>query len=497
MSTVTVDLLQEVRHLRFALPGAVERDLRNAWHAYRVSDITRQLASEAGRELYAEAIAFDSCDGANSFFPKSLAELVVDQIAKSFESGSVPQGLSCEQKRDFGYLLDVELPILNLLHVDNDTFWRRVVKAKTKSMVEFLKCDRDSDTNWKNMGVALKVAEVIEQEQPEYWFVGSLEEILIKSQPFVRNLVISQLKPLKKVVPVEGYQGYKVVNPTPDLCHHGSLVVLKHLQNLTSLSLIFGLGGIIKGYEPRFFQFSLNDMENLTTALSELQFLEHFKLSRSRMEPDKLKALLGQLSEMKIKSLELSYCYLGEDVGFLLGKYISKCPETLERIDLSGNFLDGQQIENFGYGINVYQGVLKQLDLSHNPIGETGVLTLGGAIVNTEQVRELNLTGCDIGEQGAFWVAKLLAIHKPLRILHMNCTPLGRAGGKKLIEALKENWFVVEVNCKFCNLKPSHERRIQRILRRNKQFLHSRKNSSDSSTSSDLKPSPNGKSTPQ
>lgn len=274
-------------------------------------------------------------------------------------------------------------------------------------MVEFLKYDRDSDTNWKNIGVALKVAEVIEQEQPEYWFVGSLEETLIKSQSFVHTLVISQLIPFKKVVPAEGYEEYKVVNPTPDLCHHGSLVVLKHLQNLTSLSLVFGLGGVIKGYEPRFFQFSLNDMENLTMALSELQFLEHFKLSRSHMEPDKLKALLNQLSAMKIKSLELPYCYLGEDAGILLGKYISKCSECLERIDLSGNFLDGQEIENFGYGINVYQGVLKQLDLSHNPIGESGVLTLGGAILDTEQIRELNLTGCEIGEQGALWVDML------------------------------------------------------------------------------------------
>lgn len=118
MSTETVDLLHEVHHLIFAAPDAVERDLRNAWHAYRVSDITRQLASEAGRELYAEAIVFEPGAVSTTFYPKSLAELVVDHLAKSFESGSVPEHLTREQKRDFGCLLDVEHPILNLLHVD-------------------------------------------------------------------------------------------------------------------------------------------------------------------------------------------------------------------------------------------------------------------------------------------------------------------------------------------------------------------------------------------
>lgn len=52
----------------------------------------------------------------------------------------------------------------------------------------------------------------------------------------------------------------------------------------------------------------------------------------------------------------------------------------------------------------------------------------------------------------------------------MNCTPLGRAGGKKLIDVLKANWHVEMVDCKFCQLKESHVRRIQSILRRNGKF---------------------------
>ncbi|XP_021700040.1 protein NLRC5 [Aedes aegypti] len=361
-------------------------------------------------------------------------------------------------------------------------------------MVDFLKYDRDHNTNWKNLGVELKVSEALEQETPEYWFEGDLEEILVKSQPFVRSLVISQLQPYKQIEPEENYEQYKVYNPTPELCSHGSLVILKHLVNLTSLSLAFGLGDATRGYERRFFIFSLEDVKNLVKAMANLPQLRHFKLSRSRMEPDKLKALLDQLATMKIERLELPYCYLKTDAGMLLAKYISKCPGTLINLNVSGNFLDGEQIENFGYGINVYQGVLEKLDLSHNPIGESGVLTLGGAIKKTPQIRELNVTGCEIGEQGALRVVQLLGFHAPLNILHMNCTPLGRAGGKKLIEVLKENWPVEEVNCKFCNLKPSHEKRIQSILRRNKKFQHARQNST---SSGDLPASSNGKSMPQ
>lgn len=280
-----------------------------------------------------------------------------------------------------------------------------MAKVKTKTLVEFLKYDRDTSTDWKNLGVELKVAEVIEHETPEYWFEGDLEDILEKSQTFVENLTISQLQPFKQIEPEENYEEYKIYNPTPDLCSHGSLAVLKHLVNLTSISLAFGLGDATKGYERRFFIFSLEDVKNLVKAMVHFQYLRYFKLSRSRMEPDKLKTLLDQLSTMNIETLEFPYCYLATDAGMLLAKYISKCPETLKVLNLSGNFLDGQQIENFGYGINVYQGVLEKLDLSHNPIGEAGVLTFGGAIKNKQQIRELNVTGCEIGEQGAFRVS--------------------------------------------------------------------------------------------
>ncbi|XP_062549458.1 dynein regulatory complex subunit 5-like [Armigeres subalbatus] len=490
----TVDLLQEIHHLRFATPDVIERGLLNAWRTYKVSDITRQLQSEAGREIYAEAIVFESADAPKTFYPKTLSELVVEHFAATFEGGSGPEGLTCQQLRDFGALLDVELPILQLLEVDNETFWKRVVKAKCTPMVKFHKYERDSTTNWKELGIELKVSEVIEHETPEYWFEGDLETILEKVQPFVQKLAISQLQPYKQIESEENYEEYKVYNPTPDLCSHGSLIVLKHLTNLTSLSLVFGLQDASRGYERRFFMFSLDDVKNLAQAMVLLPNLREFKISRSRMEPDKLKLLLEQLATMKIETLDLPYCYLGCDAGMLLAKYISKCPDTLISLNLSGNFLDGQQIETMGYGINVYQGMLKKLDISHNPIGEAGVLTLGGAIKKTKHVEELNVTGCEMGEQGAFRVVQLLGFHQPLRVLHMNCTPLGRSGGKKLIEVLKENWFVEEVSCKFCNLKPSHEKRIQSILRRNKKFKAARQNSI---ASGDSPPSPNGQSMPQ
>ncbi|XP_058828598.1 uncharacterized protein LOC131688410 [Topomyia yanbarensis] len=463
-----VDLLEEICHLRFT----AERDLLNSWEAYRVSNITRQLASEADRTIYAEAIAFSDVGdgGSKTFFPKYLSTLVVERLAAAYKGGPMPKGVTCQQARDFGSMLNIELPIIDIVKLDNETFWKQVVKVKTKRLVDFLKLEQIPGVYWKPFGIELKVAEAIENEKPEYWFEGCLEDILIETASFIRKLELSQLLPLEKVEPAEGYEEYKVYNAPPELCSHGSLEILKHLVNLTSLSLVFGLDSILKGYERRFFQFSFEDMENLGKALPKLQLLQYFTMARSRMSPDKLKLLLGQLAQIKLKSLELSYCYLGEDIGILLGKYISRCPETLEAINLTGNFLNDKEIEDFSYGINVYQGFLDKLDISHNPIGEPGILVLGGAIKNTRHVRELNVTGCELGEQGAYRVVQLIGFHRPLKILHMNCTPLGKSGGKKLVEVLLENWQVEQVNCKSCQLRPRHEKRVKSILRRNHKF---------------------------
>lgn len=111
-----VDLLEEVHHLRFTV---ADRSLRNAWEAYRVSPRTRQLASEANRATYAEALWLaetESCS--RTFFPASLATLAVECLVGAFSGGPVPDGLSCEQKEYFGHLLDVELPVLQLLQVE-------------------------------------------------------------------------------------------------------------------------------------------------------------------------------------------------------------------------------------------------------------------------------------------------------------------------------------------------------------------------------------------
>ncbi|XP_058463814.1 uncharacterized protein LOC131438051 [Malaya genurostris] len=461
-----VDLLEEICHLRFT----AERELLNSWKTYRVSDVTRRLASEAGRVIYAEALAFGDDEGSRTFFPEHLSTLAVESLAAAYKSGPMPSGLRCDQIRHFGFLLDVELPILDVVELENETFWKRVVKAKTKRLVDFLKLERLPVVCWKSLGIELKLAEVIERENPEYWFEGCLEDVIIKAAPFVSNLVISQLIPMEKIEPAEGYEEYKVYNVPPELCSHGSLEVLKHLVNLTSLSLVFGLEGISKGYERRFFQCSLEDIENLSKALPKMQLLKYFKIARSRLCAEKLKILLGQLAQVKLESLELSYCYLGEDVGIWLGKYISRCPETVKAINLSGNFINDKELEDFSYGINIYKGVLETLDLSQNPIGEVGILMLGGAIKNTAHVRELNVTGCELGQQGAYRVVQLIGFHRPLKILHLNGTPLGKSGAKKLIEVLKANWKVEQVSCKCCQLSPRHENRVKSILRRNHKF---------------------------
>ena len=104
---------------------------------------------------------------------------------------------------------------------------------------------------------------MIEQQDPVYWELEGLEDTIKRAAPFVNNLVVQQLRPYAMVEPLEDYEAYTIRNAPADLCHHGSLAVLGHLVNLTSLSLVFGVKHWNKAYQTRYSHCSQTDIEQL------------------------------------------------------------------------------------------------------------------------------------------------------------------------------------------------------------------------------------------
>lgn len=148
------------------------REVENAFRAYETSWETERLESEGNRKIYCELIGLSSkknvekvnenVDNKSSIkavdkptvnenaddddeeeeeeqqnvlvddekpkwwtqlvveskFPRKLNEIALEQIAKNFKIGSIDERISCQDAEDFGLLVDVELPIFDLLKLE-------------------------------------------------------------------------------------------------------------------------------------------------------------------------------------------------------------------------------------------------------------------------------------------------------------------------------------------------------------------------------------------
>ena len=141
------------------------RELENVFRAYETSWETELLESEQNRQIYCELIdlgqkkdsetvrevkkiskiTFDKPksddDGeeqiaavveekpkwwtqvsVESSRPKTLVEISIVKIAKTFKSGSISERIWCQDAEDIGLLTDIELPMLDLLEFDVKIF---------------------------------------------------------------------------------------------------------------------------------------------------------------------------------------------------------------------------------------------------------------------------------------------------------------------------------------------------------------------------------------
>uniref|UniRef100_A0A182YJ49 Uncharacterized protein n=1 Tax=Anopheles stephensi TaxID=30069 RepID=A0A182YJ49_ANOST len=463
------------------LTSPLERELWNAFRAYGPSWQTQQLASETQRELFVELVAFGGRRTCRPFdamvhvtddivqdVPKRLSTLVLEFLVVSFDGGPEPGPLSCCQVREFGSLLSTELPLIKVIELESETYWRRVVWCYSNDSLSYHELDYLSPRRfWKQQGIELKLARMIEQQDPQYWELEGLEETIKRAAPFVDTLYIEQLQPHPTVEPIEDYEEYHIRNAPDELCNHGSLAILGHLVNLTSLSLVFGVKHWIKPYQNRFSSCSLADIENLGQGLQKLHRLKKFTLSHTQLNSAKLKILLEFLTPLELETIRLTHCQLAAGCGAILGRFLSRFQPTLTHLDLSHNRLDAPELDQLCPGLSVYRGVVDRLDLSYNPIGEAGVLILGGAIKGRTQLSELNFTGCQMGVEGSFRVIQLLSFHVTLRKVSLNCVPISLEGGAKLVQVLQENIRIEDVQVRQCGLPDELLVKVRKILRKN------------------------------
>ena len=136
------------------------------------------------------------------------------------------------------------------------------------------------------------------------------------------------------------------------------------------------------------------------------------------------------IDHLKPDSLELSYNNL-TDTG--LAKICSPVIRNqVHVLNLAENGLTAQGTKSIIVIINV----LKELDISHNDIGDHGAKALSQGLAHTVALKRLDISRCNIGEVGARELAHALTINSSLEILRMKGNPIGHTGAADLIAIL-------------------------------------------------------------
>lgn len=258
-----------------------------------------------------------------------------------------------------------------------------------------------------------------------------------------------------------------VINTPISECHHGSLELLKWLDNLKELELCFGLNNCTENYNKRFFECSYNDIKNLSNSLKDLRNLKSFRMHFTPLDERKMTIIMKQLATLEIKSIDFSFCQLNNKCCLSISDFLLQ-NSTIESIELQGNFIGPEGCQSLGYAFKYCKGSIVYLGLSRNPILEKGILAIGGGLVGTNQIRHLNLAACDLeNESGALYACQIIGVHLSLEKYNISNIQLNEYAIDKMLEGLQKNTTLCELDVRSCGLTLEQELNFNILIKRN------------------------------
>lgn len=129
--------------------------------------------------------------------------------------------------------------------------------------------------------------------------------------------------------------------------------VLVRLYNLEEITLIFGINGLNEKYLPRYFEFSMTDIESLCKGLENLQHLKTFRINRSNLDCSKVKMILENLVKKEtIEELDFNHCKIGDYGMKALGGFIF-IHKNLKRVRIANNRFKDEGVQGIAYALQM------------------------------------------------------------------------------------------------------------------------------------------------
>lgn len=164
-----------------------------------------------------------------------------------------------------------------------------------------------------------------------------MEDVTKLVSPYIHKLLITQLQAWKP--PLDWFkEDIPEIYPND---HINFEPILKNLQNIEELDVIYGMNHVSDSFNWNMFKLSVGDCRNLGRAVLYLNDLKILKLHRSMLENGHVQALAqGLIKNKTLKELDLSHCKIEDHGALCVAKLISEHP-TIEILNLCDNKIGG------------------------------------------------------------------------------------------------------------------------------------------------------------
>uniref|UniRef100_UPI003AAC4306 dynein regulatory complex subunit 5 n=1 Tax=Centroberyx gerrardi TaxID=166262 RepID=UPI003AAC4306 len=395
-----------------------------------------------------------------------LSNLCLQNIVRNFEEKPIIEELLSGHK---DYVLERLSPALPL-HVtanliSDEGYWKRCCSQRWDL------CDISQyGHSWKRMFFERHLENIIELFIPDVTDPQTVLDMVPLCKNYVKRLDISQLlPPIKEPQKAEEEDGSDLASDSgsegPSMDHFDFGILLNKLTNLEELHLVYRVKHCGMNFEWNLFEFTSRDCESLAKALKSCKTLKLLRLHQSKVEDDKCRLLVKYLLDHpSLRELDLSHNLIGDRGARAIGKLLNR--SQLETLNIYDNNIRGPGAQAIAHALSK-NSTLLSLNLRLNRLGDEGGQAVGQALLNNSTLLHLHLGANEMSEPAAIALSKVLVQNNTLKSINLSCNRLGMDGGKALEEGMSHNTTVTECDIRLTEVGQESGSCISQAVRNN------------------------------
>ncbi|XP_041260052.1 dynein regulatory complex subunit 5 [Onychostruthus taczanowskii] len=399
-----------------------------------------------------------------------LTELCIQHIAHNFEKNPILNNLLPEHQKKVVDRLSTSLPLTVTANtVSHEEYWKRCCMERWEV------CDVSNyGDSWKRMFFERHLENILKFFIPNTTDPQEVLELIPLCKGYVRKLEINQFLPPLRVDKKEETSDLSDTEDDAEIgevyMHHYDLRdLITDLPHLEELHLIYGVKSCGMNFEWSLFNFTELDCSNLATAVKMCRNLKVFKLTRSKVDDDKIKLLARNLQHHPcLLELDLSHNLIRDHGAQALGKLISH--SRLETLNLCNNQISHLGAQALAHGL-AESSTLTSLNLRLNFVEDKGGEAIGRALLTNTSLKSLHLGSNNLSGPTAAVFSQVLAQNITLTSINFSCNHLGLEGGKKLLEGLAKNKTLTELDLRHTEVEQETDFLIHEIVWANREAV--------------------------